>query len=66
MTRSHGLSGGASGCCFATPLQVYGVMREAEIRPDNRSLLELVKLCKANDMPETAARIMRERSNVTD
>lgn len=40
-------------------------MRDAGLRPDNRSTLDLVKLCRANDMPEVATSIMRERSNYT-
>lgn len=37
-------------------------MRDAGIRPDNRSTLALVKLCRANGMPGVATNIMRERS----
>lgn len=50
---------------FPSPLlepQVYDVMREAGIRPNSRSLLDLVNLCRANGLLSVAARIMRERS----
>lgn len=43
--------------------QVYQVMRGCGIRPDNRSTLLLVKLCRANDMAEVATEILRERSH---
>lgn len=56
-----------SSCVFfAFPAaQVYDLMREAGIRPNNRSLLDLVNLCRANGLQSVAARIMRQRSKAT-
>lgn len=54
-------------CCvsFCTNgTQVYDLMREARIRPNSRSLLELVNLCRANGLESVAARIMRQRSKM--
>lgn len=58
-------------CVFAclllascVPRQVYDLMREAGIRPNSRSLLELVNLCRANGLASVAARIMRQRSKM--
>ena len=39
------------------------MMRASGIRPENRSLLELVNLCRANGMGDEAGRILRERSS---
>lgn len=39
------------------------MMRASGIRPENRSLLDLVNLCQANGMRGEAVRILRERSS---
>ncbi|KAG5182348.1 hypothetical protein JKP88DRAFT_268779 [Tribonema minus] len=45
-------------------LSVYGVMNTAGIRPDNRSLLSLVRLCESAGMADKARDIIRDRSSL--
>jgi pentatricopeptide repeat protein len=44
-------------------LAVYSTMKQAKIRPDNRALLSLVKLCEAEGLHDVARKIMSDRSS---